>query len=885
MIPKDVRLFTWVDVEEVLLRALHEKRWPEWLIWARPYWDALTVGVRPGHRDDVQRWLAIEYEPRYDPREGEIILESVSDHRRTLPVVVEETTDRPPDPRFVPTFTRPAILWASSARAARPPRLSPELPPVIALHSFKGGVGRTVHAIALAQALVQNAPGSRVLLVDADLEAPGISRMLKKRLPEPPVSLADFLALAHGEPDPSRRMAVRVVAERLEGALLGQIYVLPAFRSLERFTSLEIRPEHLVRDAEDPFMLTELLGRLGRALKVLAVIVDLRAGLSELAAGLMLDPRVYRILVTTLSGQSVDGTCQVLRLLNDVAPSVDEEEPLPAIVITRVTDEEVEGGILNKAREELLGSAPAFVSEDNQPPIVDTPFDRRLISLPLDWDEALGRIRRAGLVEAVHELLPWLPVSRKAHRAEELPRADLDAQRKRLATFAKKMIFAEQGEGTDFLTTLPLLRLASDHRAELPVAVVVGAKGSGKTYTFLQIVRRGRWSTFVEDAGIADVRTDGWIFPLVQPKSLKHEAPGKVQEARERAARGLGFDEPWSIDRIRDAIADSLKLDLHEGEWRERWLDLMAWALGLEVGAIGAGRTLAELLRQKNERLLVVVDGLEDMFQAFSDSPAQQTALRGLLQDVPEWLEQQPGRPLGLLVFIRSDMVFSAVRQNTAQFLARYEPYALKWNEEEALRLVVWTAMKAGVLPNQTVEALQQATRKALSDALEPLWGKKLGSDRSKEARSSEWVISVLSDFRQQIQARDLVRLLALAAEGSVGDAHWKDRLLTPSALRKALPHCSTEKTKEVEAENPVLKPIFERLRALPDDRRTVPFTRESVGLDLDQIKLLEDNGVVLREGDEYYMPEIFRYGLDFRLESGARPRVLTLARRARLNV
>ena len=885
MIPKDVRLYTWVDVEEVLLRAWHEYRWPDWLVWARPYWDALTLGVRPGHQDDASRWLATEFEPRYDQHTRGIILESLDDQRRTLPVSIEETTETPPTPRFVPTFTRPAILWASSARTARPPRLSPELPPVVALHSFKGGVGRTVHAMALAVALTEPGIRMKVLLVDGDLEAPGISRMLKRRLPEPPVSLADLLALAHGEPDPSRRVAVRLVAERLEGALLGDIYVLPAFRSVERFTSLEIRPEHLIRESDDPFVLTKLLGELGRALNVAVVIVDLRAGLSELAAGLMLDPRVYRVLVTTLAGQSVDGTCQVLRLLNDVAPSVEEEEPLPAILITQVTEEERTGDLLARAQEELLRAAPGFVTEDNQPPMVVTPFDPRLASLPLDWDEALARIRKADLHEALQGLLPWLPLRRRATAAEVARRTDLDEQRRRLGTYARKLIFAEEGEGTEFLSTVPLFRLASDHRRELPVVIVVGAKGSGKTYTFLQLVRRGRWCTFAEDAGVTDARTDGWVFPLLQPKSLMHEAPVRVQQARDQVADSLGFGQAWQIDQIRDAIADLLKLNLHEGEWRERWLDLIAWALGFETRTPGAGRALVELLRRRGERLLVVIDGIEDMFQNFSESRSQQTALRGLLQDVPEWLEQQPARPVGMLVFIRTDMVFSAVRQNTAQFLARYEPYALKWNEEEALRLVAWTAAKAGVLANEAVKSLDEAGRKALSELLEPLWGKKLGSDRSKEARSSEWVISALSDFRQQIQARDLVRLLALAAEGSVGDGRWKDRILTPGALRRALPPCSTEKTKEVEAENPLLKPIFEHLRALPSDKRTVPFTREAVGLDPEQIKVLEDNGVVLREGDEYYIPEIFRYGLNFKLESGARPRVLTLARRARVNV
>ena len=62
-----------------------------------------------------------------------------------------------------------------------------------------------------------------------------------------------------------------------------------------------------------------------------------------------------------------------------------------------------------------------------------------------------------------------------------------------------------------------------------------------------------------------------------------------------------------------------------------------------------------------------------------------------------------------------------------------------------------------------------------------------------------------------------------------------------------------------------------------------IPFTREDIDLQSDEIKTLEDNGVVLREGDEYYLPEIFRLGLGFERASVARPRILALARRAAL--
>ena len=46
----------------------------------------------------------------------------------------------------------------------------------------------------------------------------------------------------------------------------------------------------------------------------------------------------------------------------------------------------------------------------------------------------------------------------------------------------------------------------------------------------------------------------------------------------------------------------------------------------------------------------------------------------------------------------------------------------------------------------------------------------------SREGRSAEWVIAALSDLKGQIQARDLVRLLSLAANNSMNDKRWNDR-------------------------------------------------------------------------------------------------------------
>lgn len=59
---------------------------------------------------------------------------------------------------------------------SEPRRATPSLCPIVALHSARGGVGTSLAALNVAGLLA--ARGLRVLLVDLDLEAPGISRLV-----------------------------------------------------------------------------------------------------------------------------------------------------------------------------------------------------------------------------------------------------------------------------------------------------------------------------------------------------------------------------------------------------------------------------------------------------------------------------------------------------------------------------------------------------------------------------------------------------------------------------------------------------------------------------------------------------------------------------------
>lgn len=240
-------------------------------------------------------------------------------------------------------------------------------------------------------------------------------------------------------------------------------------------------------------------------------------------------------------------------------------------------------------------------------------------------------------------------------------------------------------------------------------------------------------------------------------------------------------------------------------------------------------------------------------------------------------MREIPNCPLGIAIFVRADLVSAAIPQNLGQFERLYQAYALRWDEEEALRLAVWIAGEVSAIANVET-TLEVMSGDEARDALIPIWGRKLGSANSREARTAEWVIAALSDFNGQIQARDLVRFFHYSAEKSQG-AQLQDRVLVPRAIRDAIQPCSDRKIREITNEIQALEQIFETLRTSTD--RRIPFDAPKSGLTVEQIRFLERTGVLREDKGDYFMPEIFRLGLGFQLATGARPRVLSFARRA----
>ncbi len=533
------------------------------------------------------------------------------------------------------------------------------------------------------------------------------------------------------------------------------------------------------------------------------------------------------------------------------------------------------GAALAVSRRTDDGNGPNTVDDDVAVPVMSSQFSAALLNLPAAWSEVVTLTNRARLSEILTPLVDALPRQAEPATPVIAPGADTIHDRRRsLYAFARRLVYAEGSNESSFLTTEALRTLAETHRTELPIAVVLGSKGAGKTFTYLQLCQRPDWASFAEAVEVTGTELRAPTVPVLASANLDESNQSIIERRREALARELTGEAPAGFQDLHQLIDEALTRDLANFEWRRIWLTCLALSIGLKVTPETVENALTDFARRHS--VVFVLDGLEDRFLTFAENVREQQALRALLVDCPDWLRTLRGRPLGLVTFVRRDLARVSISQNVAQFEARYEKYALRWNRKEALRLATWICQQGNALA-RTGDDVRTAKSDQLSRLMVEIWGEKMGSAKSKEARSEVWFFAALSDFQQQLQARDIVSFLSIAARESVGaDARWSDRVLAPTAMRNALPECSENKISEIREENGPVAELLDHLRNLPVESRSLPFRIDDVGLTAKQIDLLRTNGVVFQEGDQYWIPEIFRHGLGFKGQR--RPRVIAVA-------
>lgn len=891
------RLLTWLEIE----RLLKEKTqlWsnlPEAVHWVDCYPDGMDI-AHSCEQKLVLDWLFDVFGKTFNTEKMQISLRAGGGW---YAVRLEQVPVLPAKKIGVyPLWRDIAYLQVSTQDKSniKFPTAYTDGPKIISFHSFKGGVGRTTALMTYVAAHLQSSSSKpvKLLVVDADLEAPGVSFWLDDKN-RPKVSFVQFLEALHYPPI-NIEASLKFFAEELHKTSLNvggshrELFILPAALDLTEIQDMPVQPSHLARNPSNPWVLTDYLHTLGRHLGVDAVFIDLRAGLSELSSPLIFDPRVEHYFVTTVAKQSVAGTVEVLKRLHTFNSSLPEQEQRiakPSIVVSLLTSD------LRKLPE----FENAKVAIEQAYPPVGTLLDEGVEWLEADFSaslmsissvrEAFEKLKSSSLYINAQAWSSTLeqPLKIESEKQQDktgnlTPKPDIEA----LYKICEKVQFAEKNESESLLITDPLRNLGKHFIATLPNAVLSGAKGAGKTFTFLQVCKARTWNKFLERVGEASssstLTSNAVIFPVIWSENLANNAKKMMFDIQLHCLKSIGnvtnaTKQSEVLEKINTALLTP------PDHWNNFWAELICNKFGVNGSDLNL---LNQKFIQSGHSVVLVFDGIEDAFSNPPSNEHQQKAIESLLK-LTNRLSELDDQRIGVLIFVRIDYIQAAIKQNLGQFLSRFTPFQLVWNPESFLRLAYWICAEAKIIQanKNTAEFLSVAD---LISALEKLWGRKLGSPNTKEALSARWVYSALCDLKGNFQARDLIRFFKFAAklEKNRPGEPWPDRLLAPESIRRAIPTCSKEKVDEAIIEIAPLKAWSERMAKKKITDRRIPFSAESMELRPAELAALRELGVIYEDldtslGDErLFLPEIYRAGLGFD-PSGGRPKIQALLKK-----
>lgn len=666
-----------------------------------------------------------------------------------------------------------------------------------------------------------------------------------------------------------------------------EIYVLPSALSLAGIMDMPVTPGSLSKNVENPYILSDLIRKLGVKLNVDAIFIDLRAGFSELSSPLLFDPRVEHFFVTTIAKQSIAGISEILSKVNNSDKSLQSDNInviKPTVILSMLTKNLRKLESYATSIEDINKSYPSIVEEDSLfsgVELLEFDFDENLMSLS-SIKSALSSLKKASLFDSASA---WVGNISTGNVASNLSEPD-DAGLKRLYDVCQSFQFAENTSQEDMLVIDPIRNLAKVFADSLPNVISIGAKGAGKTFTYLQVSKAKTWKEFILNVrGDKDSGIDAHILPWISSTNLNDNVREVVAQQRNNCLIQIGAKSiktlSDTVSEINTALADA------STNWDHFWINLLSSEI---LGEKSSLHSVNDYLNSINKSVVILVDGIEDIFYSPEDDEKHNAAIRALL-NLPNALAELQSRRIGLISFARADYVQSAIKQNVNQYISKYQQFRLEWNSESFLRLAYWICAKSEVV-KATEKDAESGSINFLIENLERLWGKKLGRDNSKEAGSARWVFAALCDLNGRLQARDLVRFLKFCSEqmlkssvSGIKVSAWTDRVIAPEAMRKSLISCSEEKVDEAVKEIRPLEQWTKELKVISAENKKVPFNPLDVGLNLQLLTNLKELGVIYEDtdqtGDErFYLPEIYRSGLKFTSSIGGRPRVQALLKR-----
>ena len=723
---------------------------------------------------------------------------------------------------FAPDPESPVILDEDKYNRKRPF--------VVTFYSFKGGVGRSTSLAFVANLLATR--GHRVVMVDFDLEAPGLSFAHPVETSETPkYGVLDYIHQRYLTPEediPKIDDCIRQISMLARG----ELYLIPAGEYdegyIHRLADLNI---HVLYQSEaNP--IHQLLDDVNKSLDPDIVLIDARTGFTEMGAVALFDRADLGIICFSPTKQSYAGLKWVVkaaskqRKYNGIPDLRFLLTPMPPVASIQ--------------QQEWLGQAADWITEHWGIPsdvTVDelyyyVPYNPGITTLESLFEEVPTAILDSYLpvADVISASLPErnpIILANSDVRISDNRKDILDELKFRSPTAQEvdaaeiPIIFQRTGDFPKFLQDRTWL--------------VRGAKGTGKTLLFRLFIEQPETARnlakpyenlqnviFVSGHGPLNLHrtflTSGSLEDyekLVGKQNWAQFWPHYLlfRLASERNDLQLFFSDPFL-----------LRVCNHEDVSHEEILTWLVSRIGMSFSSSRVHDELYrinEWLKGLNQKVWILYDELDTGFghTGFEEEyDRRRSALGALLE---WWLEVGPGLSnLSPKILLREDIWAGLNFTNKTYYTSR--TVLLRWEEEDLWRLVLRqilnTSPKLVHLIEQQASIELELSRldtlqlDILRKSLFPFWNERMG--RTNKAYTYNWVRKRVGDYRENRFPRSLILLLqeAVEKEKMAYDRNPYEVVIRPRSLIEALPVVSEQRVDEVCNEYPEYEVYLKKL-------------------------------------------------------------------------
>ncbi len=697
----------------------------------------------------------------------------------------------------------------------------------VVFYSYKGGVGRTTALIQTAFQLTRH--GKRVVLIDMDVEAPGLQALLPPTDTSVEEGLIDYLWERQTCFFDDNHPAKIHLSGSNQGKRTGIVYsvndpesrrdlfIVPAGKIGQRYIQRlsVLSTAHLFAATKDSWYQFEQ--DLWEQFQPDIMLIDARTGLNEWGGLSLLRLADEAFIVLYPSDQNAEGVRFIRDLLKELGGSKAKLvlSPIPEGVIGDSLVKRIKPYLDLYENEEPISIPyhPNIAGSYQFPVETALPYYAPLANNLLE----IGGIEETAVILAESNRLELIKSLNFPERdAASILDADFDAIFQKTADFERCLedqvwvIRGRKGTGKSTLYTL-----FTQHRENAE------KRSRGRLDTVSILSGHGNSSTF---------RPTADIFSDIQKKLSANNTDWLSLWRAYAVIRIYQSYEPF-IEILRKAklktLISRLKYNF-DSESNKQWnsthtTKLLEFATDLNLNGYcrDAMTQLNLYLKEHNQKIWLLYDDLDQDIQ--ENSPWQQEALGGLMRLVYD-ANNQSFYQIRFKIFLREDIWSNLVFTNKSHF-GEERTLSLQWGKRDFFRLAYRLAIGGSaqfktfanrILPLADSE-LDESDEEILRQALSPLWG--LRQRKSQNAYVAQWVYSSLTDSSGNTYPRSLTILLRKAKEVELEQKQGKnapsDHLLRWNSLTDGLDAASIEHCDAIRNEYPDLSEFFNQISTL----------------------------------------------------------------------